>query len=154
MHERRNHLERFPGGVMAFSDSPSPLSSPAPPSANTVDVTRVVKRLHLLCIRRGEIGRLTTLWKCGGLGWDHYRPSPCLAADALFQDDEAAPVAADADPSAVVAGCCATAAAAHLRWVAGFVLLVEDTSVYVYYSEVVFGCFLAGFFKKESPPPP
>ncbi|CAH1428351.1 unnamed protein product [Lactuca virosa] len=119
---------------MAFSDAPSPLSSPAPPSANTADVAMIVKRRHLLCIRREEIGRPTALRSCGGSGLDRYLPSLCLDADAPFQDDKATLAVVDADPSSVAVGCCATAAATHL-------------------SEVVFGCYLAGILEEQSPPP-
>ncbi|CAH1450083.1 unnamed protein product [Lactuca virosa] len=99
---------------MAFSNAPSPLSSPAPPSANAVDVAMIVKRRHLLCIRRGEIRRPTALRSCGGSGLDRYLPSLCLDADAPFQDGKATLAAVDVDPSSAAVGCCATAAVAHL----------------------------------------
>ncbi|CAI9297143.1 unnamed protein product [Lactuca saligna] len=130
MHERRNYRERIPGDVMAFSDAP-PLSSPASPSANAANVARVVKCRHLLCIRRGETGRPTNLRSCGGSGLDCYLSSTCLVDNVPFRDNEAAPITADANPSIVIIGCCATTVVAYPWWVVGFVLIVEDECVCV-----------------------
>ncbi|CAI9283148.1 unnamed protein product [Lactuca saligna] len=98
---------------MAYLDAP-PLSSPVSPSANVADVARVVKRRHLLCIHRGEIGRPTTLRSCGGSGLDCYLSSPCLCSNASFRDDEAAPIVANANLGTVITGCCTTIAATYL----------------------------------------